>query len=83
MSGPWGDLVTSSMKRRRKQKNFVVHTSWLMFEEPRGRSEQSNEDDREQELRILTEAYQRGTEEHCYADICKREDQVWSQFLNV
>jgi hypothetical protein len=76
MSGPWGDLVTSSWMRRRKQKNFVVRMSWLMFEEPRGRPEQSNEDDGVQELRILTEACQRGTEEHCHADICKREDQV-------
>jgi hypothetical protein len=54
----------------------MVHMSWLMFEEPQGRPEQSKEDDGVQELRILTEASQRGTEEHCHADICKREDQV-------
>ena len=62
--------------QRRKQKNFVVQMSWLMFEEPRGRPGQSNEDDGEQELRILTAASQRSTEEPCQADICRQEDQV-------
>jgi hypothetical protein len=54
--------------RHRKQKNFVVLMSWLMFEEPRGRPEQSNEDDGVQELRILTEASQRGTEEQTFVN---------------
>ena len=47
-----------------------------MFEEPRGRPGQSNEDDGEQEVRILTEASQRGTEERCHADSRRQEDQV-------
>ena len=62
--------------QRHKQKNFVVQMSRFMFEEPRGHPGQSNEDDVEQELRILTEAYQRGTEERCHGDICRQEDQV-------
>ena len=53
-----------------------------MFEETRGHPGQVNEDDREQEPRILAEASQRGTEERCQADICKQEDQVCSRFLN-
>ena len=59
--------------RRRKQESFVVQMSWLMFEEPRGRTGQSNEDDGEQELRIMTEASQRGTEYRCHTDIYRHD----------
>jgi len=62
--------------RRRKRKNSVVQMSWLVFEEPQGRLGKLNEDDGEQELRIVTEASQRGTEERCPADICRQEDRV-------
>ena len=76
MSGPGDDQVSSSRMQRRKQKNFVVQVSWLMFEEPRGRPGQSSEDDGEQELRILVEASQRDTEERYRGDICRQEGQV-------
>ena len=76
MSGPWGDLVTSYRMRRRKQENFVVQMSLLMFEEPRGRPGQSNKDGGDKELRILTEASQRGTDKPCqhisYATVSRK-----------
>ena len=78
-----GDQVTSSRMRHRQQRSFVVQTSWLVFEQPRGRHGQSSADDRELERRILTVASRRGTMGRYRADICRQEDQVWSRFLNV
>ena len=59
--------------RRQRQKRFVVQMILLMFEEPQGHPGQSNEDNREQELQILTEASQRDRSERCHVKICKQE----------
>ena len=75
VSVPWGDQVTSSRMRRRKQRSFVVQTSWLMFEGPQGHYGQSSADDREMEHRILTVASRRGTVERYQSEKVMRT--VW------